>query len=44
MPAKIFTWYVIEGKVNFSEYVHDKVLTISDVNAKIDVRELASFL
>ncbi|MCJ7476436.1 MAG: DNA polymerase III subunit epsilon [Wolbachia endosymbiont of Homalodisca vitripennis] len=44
MPAKIFTWYVIEGKVNFSEYVHDKVLTISDVNAKIDVRELANFL
>ncbi len=30
--------------MNFSEYVHDKVLTISDVNAKIDVRELASFL
>ncbi|MCJ7454293.1 MAG: DNA polymerase III subunit epsilon [Wolbachia endosymbiont of Homalodisca vitripennis] len=30
--------------MNFSEYVHDKVLTISDVNAKIDVRELANFL
>ncbi len=32
------------GKVSFSEYVHDKVLTISDISAKIDVRELANFL
>lgn len=34
----------MEGKVNFSEYVHNKVLTISDISAKIDVRELANFL
>ncbi|WP_353287908.1 hypothetical protein [Wolbachia endosymbiont (group B) of Gerris lacustris] len=30
--------------MNFSEYVHDKALTISNVSAKIDVRKLANFL
>lgn len=35
---------LIEGKVNFSKYIHDKVLTISDISAKIDARELANFL
>ncbi len=30
--------------MNFGEYVHDKALTISDVSAKIDIRELANFL
>lgn len=30
--------------MGFSGYVHDKALTISDVSAKIDIRELANFL
>ncbi|WP_353278076.1 hypothetical protein [Wolbachia endosymbiont (group B) of Longitarsus flavicornis] len=30
--------------MNFSDYVHDKILTISDISAKIDVRDLVNFL
>lgn len=30
--------------MDFSEYVHNQALTISDINTKINVKELANFL